>query len=152
MLSCALSFTTSSFLTLNNLSPRDWSGIDNRNSNSFRLTDIAKLKNALWGGIICQRDMQDLYTRMPEWDLDVLSDYWGVRPYNNLDWLTFSPVPFHATWQWISKLNLSTNAKSLHGVTSFDFNNKYYPAIRITTQTNTTPTPFVQSTFIVNIQ
>lgn len=51
--------------------------------------------------------MRDLFDSWGEWDTDCISNYYSVVPYDNDRWLTFSPVPFHCTVQWCSKLGIS---------------------------------------------
>lgn len=135
MLSCAHSFSTACLLTINDLTPRDWMGIDNRRNNVFRLTIIKGIKAALYSGLLIHRNIEDLFKNIPEWDMDILSDYWGVEPYGSLDWMTFSPVPYHATWQWICKLGMEKAGKSVapFGSVPFEYDDdKVYSAIELT--------------------
>lgn len=136
MLSCAISFTTSSFLSINDMSPRDWMGIDNRYDVDFRLSNISSLKSALYGGLVIHRNMEELYAAIPEWDLDILSEYWGVAAYDDINWMTFSPVPFHATWQWMCKLQLESGQKMPSGVTNFRYNNNTYECLKLQRDSN----------------
>lgn len=136
MLSCAIGYTTAAFLSINDLCPRDWMGIDNRYDVDFRDTHISGLKSALYGGIVVHHNMEELYNNIPEWDLDILSEYWGISAYGDVNWMTFSPVPFHATWQWVCKLQLETGAKMPEGVTSFRYQNNTYECIRLTRDSN----------------
>ena len=106
MLSCALSFTKSSFLALNDLSPREWMALDNRHNCSYRDDAYNTIFRNLYSGIIVRHGLEDLLLTTPDGDPDITVEYWIKSPYDNPDWMTFSPVPFHCTWQWIKKLGL----------------------------------------------
>ncbi|BAR72204.1 capsid protein [Camponotus yamaokai virus] len=136
MLSCAISFTTSSFLSINDLAPRDWIGIDNRDDTQHRESVMGGLKTALYGGLINHVNIEQYFGHIPEWDLDIMSEYYGVSAYNNINWMTFSPVPFHATWQWVCKLQLETGAPMPKGITTFKYNSKNYDCIKLTKECN----------------
>lgn len=68
------------------------------------------LKTSLYGGILVHHDIENLFSNISEWDLDIMADYWLLSPYSNVNWLTFSPVPSHCTQQWIEKMGLMGGA------------------------------------------
>lgn len=104
MLSCALSFSSSAFLVCNDLTPRDWAGFDDRYARAYRDYTIQGLKNIFFWEMIAHHNMQDVFSGVNEWDVDIISEYYTLEPYNDINWLSFSPVPFNATFQWMNKM------------------------------------------------
>lgn len=130
MLSCAISFSTASFLTYNDITPRDWAGIYNLYDVAHRQTVLDTLKTTMYGGLLVHHDVENLYSNISEWDLDIMAEYWLMSPYSNINWLTFSPVPLHCTLQWMDKLAM-TGGTIPKGVTTFRYKNMPYMAIRL---------------------
>lgn len=54
--------------------------------------------------IISHNNARDIFSTLNEWDMDIIAEYYTMSAYDNVDWMTFSPVPFNATYQWISYL------------------------------------------------
>lgn len=132
MLSCAISFSTSAFLSINDITPRDWAGIykfDNMTHDSV----IETLKDAIYSKILVHHDIENMYSNISEWDLDI-SDYWLMNPYSNVDWMIFSPVPSHCTQQWIEKMGLSGGVAPKG--TSFIYKNLLVFAIQLLRDSN----------------
>ncbi|KOX81115.1 hypothetical protein WN51_10040 [Melipona quadrifasciata] len=111
ILSCAHSFNTSALLALNEISPRDWCGLDNRYNTHCNYA-ISEIKDSLYMEMI----MHDI----PKWDVDIISEYYGVKAYDNVNWLTHSPVPYHCTYQWVTKLGLLSGVAP-YGVHFFSY-------------------------------
>lgn len=130
MLSCAVSFTTADFLTLDDLTPRDWAGLYNKYDVAHRAMVLDTLKTNIYGGIVVHHDIENLYSNISEWDLDIMADYWLLTPYNNVNWLTFSPVPYHCSKQWVDKMQL-TSGIAPKGVTTFRYDSTPYMAMKV---------------------
>lgn len=130
MLSSAISFTTASMLSINDITPRDWAGIYDKYDVAFKDATLNTLKDTMYGGILVHHNIQNFYQNIDEWDLDIMVDYWLMDPYVNPDWMTFSPVPAHCTIQWINKMGLSGGV-TLKGVTTFRYNRMSYMAMKL---------------------
>ncbi|BAU58961.1 capsid protein [Camponotus nipponicus virus] len=131
MLANALSFSMSSFFAINDTSPRDWIGLDNRYDVGFRASIVSQMKSAFFSDLIVHHDVENLFGNIPEWDMDIAEDYWLLSPYGNVQWMTYSPVPFHCTWQWIEKLDLSSMGTAPRNPTHFRYLGANYTALKI---------------------
>ncbi|CAL1678278.1 unnamed protein product [Lasius platythorax] len=132
MLSNAIAFSTASFLSINDLSAREWSGIDNRFEYAHGQRYLSDLKEALFSGPMVHHDVEDVFSNFNEWDLDIMADYWMLDPYGSIQWLTYSPVPMHCSLQWISKLELQSASSTPKGVTTFNYRRTTHMAIKLT--------------------
>lgn len=130
MLSCAISFSSSAFLTINDITPRDWAGIYNKYDVAHRDLVLDTLKTSIYSGILVHHDIENLFSNISEWDLDIMADYWLVSPYSNVNWLTFSPVPSHCTQQWIDKMGLAGGMVP-KGTTTFNYRQMTYMAMKV---------------------
>ncbi|XP_011686539.1 PREDICTED: uncharacterized protein LOC105449216 [Wasmannia auropunctata] len=130
MLSCAISFSTSAFLALNDISPRDWAGVDNRYDVAHRDSVLNAIKSAMYGGITVHLDIENIMSNIQEWDLDIMAEYFMLSPYNNVDWMTFSPVPAHCTQQWVDKMGL-TGGTIPKEITMFYYKSRPYMAMKV---------------------
>lgn len=107
MHSSALSFSTSAFLSMNDITVREWAGFDTRYEEVHLFGQVAGLKDMLFGGSLRHFDIKGIYSGWNHWDLNCVSEYYSLLPYDNNNWLTYSPVPVHCTVQWIDKLGLA---------------------------------------------
>lgn len=130
MLSNAISFSTSAFLSINDITPKDWSGIYNKYDVAHRDMVLDTLKSSMYGGLLVHHNVENLFANISEWDLDIMSEYWLLSPYTDINWMTFSPVPAHCTQQWIDKLGL-TGGVVPKGVTTFRYKTLPYMAMKI---------------------
>lgn len=131
MLSVALSFSTCVFLTNNDLSPREWAGFDDRYNRGHRATILSDLKEDLFQGLVVHHIVKDVAASWPEWDEDIIIEYYGIDPYDNVDWLTFSPVPYVQSVQWAEKMGMVYGAANHHSAT-FRWLGQEYNAIQLT--------------------
>lgn len=135
MLACASSFSTSAFLTVNDITPKDWSGIYNKFEVAHRDMALDNLKTSMYAGLVIHHNVENIFNNIDEWDLDIMSEYWLLSAYDDINWMTYSPVPFHCTWQWIEKMGL-TGGVAPKGVTTFRYNSVPYMAMRISRDHN----------------
>lgn len=97
--------------------------------------ELNNLKDSLYGGIVVHHDIKNLYIHSDEWDLDIMTEYWMLSPYDNNNWLTFSPVSVHCTVQWIKKLGIEGGTVPKR-VTTFNYLKRPYKAIRLSRDNN----------------
>lgn len=135
MLAGANSFSTSAFLSINDITPKDWAGFYDKYDVAHRDMVLNELKSVMYADIVVHHNIQNLFTGVAEWDTDIIFEYWLVSPYDDPDWMTFSPVPFHCTQQWIDKLGLEGGTVP-KGVTTFRYRNLPYMAMKLSRDHN----------------
>ncbi|KAI4482526.1 hypothetical protein M0802_013630 [Mischocyttarus mexicanus] len=74
MLSTAISFSCSAFLGLNDLSPREWTGFDDRYNRNCRSALLSEFKDDIYQGTVVHHDIRDIAQSWPEWDEDLISE------------------------------------------------------------------------------
>lgn len=131
MLSNALAFSTSALLTLNDLSPREWAGFDDRYDTCLKDNLLGDLKDELYQGLVVNHCIKNVVAGWGEWDQDVIADYYGVNPFDNVNWMTFSPVPYVQTLQWVEKMGMTTGNVN-HHVATFRYLGHAGDALQVT--------------------
>ncbi|KAI4485711.1 hypothetical protein M0802_012572 [Mischocyttarus mexicanus] len=81
-------------------------------------------------GVVVHHDIRDIADSWPKWDEDLLSEYFGINPYDNIDWLTSSPVPYQQTLQWIMKMGI-TKGVANHRLATFRHLGEEHNALEI---------------------
>ncbi|KMQ91419.1 hypothetical protein RF55_8718 [Lasius niger] len=118
------------FLSINDITPKDWAGIYNKFDVAHRDMILNSLKTSLYGGILVHHDTENIFSNINKWDLDIMADYWLMSPYSNVNWMTFRPVPSHCTQQWMDKMGL-LGGTIPKGTTTFHYKSLPYMAIKI---------------------
>lgn len=96
---------------------------------------LNSLKTSLYGGILVHHDIENIFSNINKWDLDIMADYWLMSPYSNVNWMTFSLVPSHCTQQWMDKMGL-LGGTIPKGTTTFHYKSLPYMAIKIARDNN----------------
>jgi len=135
MLSCAISFSTAAFLSINDITPKDWAGNYNKYDVAHREMVLDTIKTSMYGGILVHHDIENIYSNISEWDLDIMAEYWLLSPYSDINWMTFSLVPSHCTKQWMDKMGLEGEAIP-KGITTFNYNKSTYMALKLSRANN----------------
>lgn len=105
MLASAHSANTALFLTTNNISASDWSGFSQTFDNVARTLHIQETKNKIFSGIITHAPLHDAVQTWGNWSQEQIIDYYGIDPWEDINWLSYSPVPAHFTIQWMRKVS-----------------------------------------------
>lgn len=105
MLAGAISCQTAMSFAQNNVSLPVWSGFDDRFDGVFSQDWIIRLLDTYTQGIVRYTSIPDIANSWEDWDEDAIVEYYGLDPFNNDNWLSYSPVPYHLLVQWINKMD-----------------------------------------------
>lgn len=104
MLSMALTFQATVLFTQSNINLAVWTGYDTRYDSAFSSMNMSKLIRGTFQGFVNFIGIKDLIEMWHEWDEDTIQEYYGVDPFDNSNWMSYSAIPYHATMQWIKKM------------------------------------------------
>uniref|UniRef100_A0AAU8L0J2 Capsid protein n=1 Tax=Hermetia illucens inse-like virus 1 TaxID=3231772 RepID=A0AAU8L0J2_9VIRU len=107
MLAVSQSAMTACYLSSSNVTCAAWSGYNTQNDSVQQTAIMQSTYIQLFGDMIQYVKVKDMVDSWTEWDESVIMDYWGMDPFTDIDWLSYSPVPTHLSLQWIFKLDLS---------------------------------------------
>lgn len=94
----------------NNVSLAVWTGYDTRFDQLFSVMIMERLLSSATFDVVRLlniRDMMDSW-HAHEWDKDVVMEYFGMDLFDNDDWCSYSPIPFHLSEQWLQKMDHSS--------------------------------------------
>lgn len=111
MLSCAQYANTANFLVTNNMTTVDWSGWRELNEDIHLNEIMSVAKQALFSGYVQHQPVFRTAT-YSGWDTptvaQIATTYDIPNPFNDMDWMSATPVPTHFLLQWVQKLKLDT--------------------------------------------
>lgn len=90
-----------------NISLACWSGYDTRGDSGFTTQAHQQLIPMATNAIATYTNLRRLIQSWVGWDFDMMSDYFGLDPFDNPNWMSCSPLPFHLAQQWAQKVSLS---------------------------------------------
>lgn len=107
MLSGALASQTAMVFAQNNLSLSVWTGYDTRFDATYSQHLVDEVIDAMTLGVVRAIPLTDIVQSWHNWDEDCIQEYFGIDPFDNDNWLSYSPIPFHLLAQWIEKMAYS---------------------------------------------
>lgn len=108
MLAAALAAQAATIFSSTNISLACWSGYDTRGDSAFTTEAHQLLIPMATNAIASYTSLQRLMRTWVGWDFDMMSEYFGIDPFDNPNWLSCSPLPFHYVQQWAAKISLSS--------------------------------------------
>lgn len=112
MLSAALAAQAATIFSATNISLACWSGYDSRGDSGFTTEAHQQLIPMATDAIASNTNLRRLMQAWEGWDFDMMSDYFGIDPFDNPNWLSCSPLPFHFVQQWAQKVSLTSGEYS----------------------------------------
>uniref|UniRef100_A0A2S2NZ08 Uncharacterized protein n=1 Tax=Schizaphis graminum TaxID=13262 RepID=A0A2S2NZ08_SCHGA len=106
MLSAALSAQAATIFSSTNISLACWSGYDSHGDSGFTTEVHQLLIPMATNSIASYTNLRQLMTGWAGWDFDMMSDYFGIDPFDDPNWMSCSPLPFHFVQQWMQKVSL----------------------------------------------
>lgn len=104
MLSGALSSQTAMAFSQNDVSLAVWTGYDTRFDSEYASEIMERLLDVYTTSIVRYINISQLVNMWGEWDENTIIEYYGIDPFDNDDWMSYSPIPFHLSIQWIQKM------------------------------------------------
>lgn len=108
MLSAALAAQAATIFSATNISLACWSGYDTRGDSGFTTEAHQKLIPMATNAIASYTNLPQMMRSWNGWDFDMMSEYFGIDPFDNPNWLSCSPLPFHFVQQWAQKISLQS--------------------------------------------
>jgi len=104
-LSTAMGAQFSLLFSQSNISFAGWSGFDTRMDKAWMAAVLGTVMKGATAGIVPWINLPDVINGWVAWDQDVIYEYFGLDPFNNREWLSYTPYPHYYVQQWSKKLN-----------------------------------------------
>jgi len=104
MLSTAMGAQFSLMFSQTNVSLAAWAGFDTRMDKVWMAAVMSTLTYAATAGICPWINLPSVIRGWAAWDEDVIYEYYGMDPFNNREWLSYTPYPHYYIQQWAKKL------------------------------------------------
>lgn len=130
MLAGATAAQTSLIFSQSNLALAAWTGYDTRKDDVFTTDTMQKCISFATADIASYTDIQVTAAGWPDWDEDVIFEYYNMDPFNNVNWESNFPLPHHFSLQWSIKIELTTGV--IGDETYFRHNGRNHQGIMIT--------------------
>lgn len=130
MLSMALTSQTTVMFAQSNINLAVWAGYDTRYDDAFSSFNLSKLIKGVFQGFVTYTNITELIRQWNEWDEDQIHEYYGMDPFNNTNWMSYSAVPYHLAVQWINKMK-SVVGTEFKNTTYFRYRSKNRMALLV---------------------
>lgn len=108
MLSTASSAQTSLIFSQTNLNLSMWSGYNNTRDDVVSTRTVQTAISLSTNDIAHYTGIMSLIRTWQQWDENVIIEYFGLDPFSDVNWLSYSPLPHHYVQQWSTKINFTT--------------------------------------------
>lgn len=108
MLSTASAAQTSLIFSQTNLNLSMWSGYNTTRDDVISTRTIQTAISLSTNDIAHYTGIMSLVRSWQQWDENVIFEYFGLDPFQDINWLSYSPLPHHYIQQWSTKINFAT--------------------------------------------
>lgn len=108
MLATATAAQTTLIFSQTNINLSMWSGFNSTHDDVFSTQTQQKAVSMATNNIAKHTPLRPMLSSWFQWDQGVIYEYYGIDPFNDINWLSYSPLPHHYVQQWSKKINYIT--------------------------------------------
>lgn len=125
MLSTATAAQASLIFSQTNINLSMWAGYNSRR-NEFHARRVHQVViDMATNGIASYTNIQELTKGWKQWDEGLIMEYFGINPFTDVNWLSYTPLPHHFIQQWSRMINFKTGEPEKK-YTYLTYNNENY--------------------------
>lgn len=108
MLATATAAQITLIFSQTNINSSMWTGFNNSRDDVFSTQTQQRAISMATNHIARYTPLRAMLNSWYQWDQDVIYEYFGIDPFTDINWLSYSPLPHHYVQQWSKKINYIT--------------------------------------------